>query len=462
MFPANKVMDTLRRVMLVDGFDLVIDYEKSAGSRIVDARTGKSYLDMFSMVASQPLGLNHPRLTEPAFRDVLGRTAVNKPSNSDIYSPQMAEFVDCFCKLAAPAWTKHLFLVSGGALAVENALKVAFDWKVKRNLARGAGEKGSQVIHFRDCFHGRSGYTLSMTNTDPAKTQHFPRFQWPRILNPKMVFPCQGRNLERVEAAERQAIAEIHAAIEKHGDDIAALIIEPIQGEGGDHHFRPQFMAALRQVCDEHEIFFILDEVQTGLGMTGRWWAHQHAGVAPDAIAFGKKTQVCGIAVGERVDQVEDNCFVRSSRINSTWGGNLVDMVRCTRLLEVIEEEGLVENATRRGRQAVGLLESFQAEQPDWLQNVRGQGLFVAFDLVVPDKRAALLARAFQNGLLILPAGSASVRLRPALNVTAEEIDEAVGRIRQSLQEAMEPAGGRRAAAGPPPGNRGRPVRPRR
>ncbi|MFQ5768848.1 MAG: aminotransferase class III-fold pyridoxal phosphate-dependent enzyme, partial [Acidobacteriota bacterium] len=317
MTPEN-VMKTLKRVMLVDGFDLVLDLERSSGSRLVDARNGRSYLDMFSMFASQPLGLNHPRLMEAEFRDRLGRTAVHKPSNSDIYTQELAEFVETFSSRAAPAWMRHLFLVSGGALAVENALKVAFDWKVRKNLARGKIDlQGSQVIHFKDCFHGRSGYTLSLTNTDPNKTLYFPKFNWPRVSNPKMIFPCEGENLAQVVQAEEEALAEIEAAISLEGDDIAALILEPIQGEGGDHHFRPEFMGALRKICDEHEIFFILDEVQTGLGMTGRWWAHEHHGVRPDAIVFGKKTQVCGIAVGPRVDEVADNCFTVSSRINS-------------------------------------------------------------------------------------------------------------------------------------------------
>jgi L-lysine 6-transaminase len=443
-------METLKRVMLVDGFDVVIDHEKSLGSRIVDARTGKTYLDMFTMVASHPVGMNHPRLTEPAFREYLGRTAVNKPSNSDIYSPQMAEFVERFQRVAAPKWMKHLFLVSGGTLAVENALKVAFDWKVRKNMARGVpGERGSQVIHFLECFHGRSGYTLSLTNSAPAKTKYYPKFTWPRIHNPKVVFPCEGENLERVQQAEVRALDEIRAAIAEHGDDIAALIVEPIQGEGGDNHFRAEFFAALRRICDENEIFFILDEVQTGLGMTGRWWAYEHFGFEPDAVAFGKKTQVCGIAVGPRVAEVEKNCFVESSRLNSTWGGNLVDMVRCARYLEVIEDEGLVENAAHRGEEALGKLHALQAELPDVMANSRGLGLFLAFDVVDPQLRPAILQRTFANGLLVLPSGDTSIRMRPALNVTSAEIDEAMGLLERSLRQAREQraSGGTAASA---------------
>ncbi|MCZ6599481.1 MAG: L-lysine 6-transaminase [Acidobacteria bacterium] len=431
-------MKTLKRFMLVDGFDVVIDFEKSSGSRIVDARSGKSFLDMFTMVASHPLGMNHPRLMEASMREHLGRMAVNKPSNSDIYSAELAEFVHNFATHAAPSWMKHLFFVSGGALAVENSIKVAFDWKVRKNMSRGvSGEVGSRVLHFRECFHGRSGYTLSMTDTDPSKTMYFPKFDWPRIENPKMAFPCTGDALEAVQQAEERALGQIMAAIAENGDDIAALILEPIQGEGGDNHFRPEFFRALRKICDEHAIFFILDEVQTGMGMTGRWWAHEHAGVEPDAIAFGKKTQVCGIAVGPRVDEVPDNCFAKPSRINSTWGGNLVDMVRCSRFIDVIREDNLMENAAARGRQALARLGELQAGRPGAMGNIRGQGLLVAFDLADPSHRPSLLSRAFENGLLILPAGTSSLRLRPALNVSEAEIDEAVAIIGKSLDQVM-------------------------
>ncbi len=431
----DRAMQTLRKHMLIDGFDLVIDLDRSKGSTIVDARDGRSYLDMFSMVASQPIGMNHPSLTDPAFRERIVRAAIHNPSNSDIYNPEMADFVETFMTIAAPASMKHLFMVAGGALAVENALKVAFDWKVRKNMARGHdGERGHQVLHFRECFHGRSGYTLSMTNTDPAKTKYFTKFTWPRIVNPKCTFPLEGENLRAVEKTEAEAIAQIKQALHDHKDDIAALIIEPIQGEGGDNHFRPEFFRALRQICDESEVFFIVDEVQTGLGMTGRMWCYEHFGIEPDAIAFGKKTQVCGILVSSRVDEVEKNCFVESSRINSTWGGNLVDMVRCGQYLRVIDRDRLVENAATVGAHAIGRLQAIQKEMPKTLTNARGRGLFLAIDLVDASQRPALMKTLFANGVLMLPSGTRSVRLRPALNVTKEEIDRAVEILARSVR----------------------------
>jgi len=438
----DRAMETLKKWMLVDGFDVLIDFEKSKGCRIVDARNGRSYLDMFSMVASQPLGMNHPGLTEPAFLEKIGRVAINNPTNSDIYAADTAAFVETFMKMAAGPAMKHLFLVAGGTLGVENALKVAFDWKVRKNFAKGyKEEKGHQVIHFRDCFHGRSGYTLSLTNTDPAKTKYFPKFNWPRVPNPKVTFPLDGDNLKAVEKAETESLAAIKKAITDNKDDVAALIIEPIQGEGGDNHFRPEFFRALRQVCDESEVFFIIDEVQTGVALTGKFWAYQHYGIEPDAIAFGKKVQVCGCLVSARVDEVENNCFKESSRINSTWGGNLVDMVRSTRYLEVIEKHNLIENCATTGAYALTKLQEMQKEFQASVTNARGRGLFMAIDLVDPAMRPAVMKHALDAGMLILPSGKSAIRFRPPVIAGKAEIDEAVTILRKALKSVATPAG---------------------
>ena len=345
----TEVFDVLGRHLLVDGFHMVMDLEKSQGSWIVDARDGKRYLDFYTFFATAPLGHNHPSLRDAAFQAELGAIAVNKPANSDIYTTAYAEWVEAFASHAAPSFLPHLFWIDGGALAVENALKASFDWKVRKNLQKGSAEKGSKVIHFKEAFHGRSGYTLSLTNTaDPRKHQYFPKFDWPRIANPKISFPLDAETLAKVEQMEKVAVAQIEAAVAQDPDEIACLIIEPIQGEGGDNHFRPEFLAELRRLADQHEFLLIFDEVQTGFGATGKWWAHEHFGVRPDILVFGKKTQCCGIAASTRLDEVE-SVFKVPSRINSTWGGNLVDMVRGKRIIDIMLEEQLVDHCARQG-----------------------------------------------------------------------------------------------------------------
>jgi L-lysine 6-transaminase len=437
--PAD-VFDVLKAHMLVDGFHLVMDLEKSKGSWIVDARNGKQYLDFYTFFATTPLGHNHPRLREPAFERKLGAIAVNKPANSDIYTTAMAEWVQTFGTHAAPTGMPHLFWIDGGSLAVENALKAAFDWKVRKNLQRGKGEKGTKVIHFREAFHGRSGYTLSLTNTaDPRKHMYFPKFDWPRIINPKVSFPLEGETLVQVLAAEQEAVNQILEALDQNPDDIACLIIEPIQGEGGDNHFRPEFFQKLRSLADQHEFLLIFDEVQTGFGATGKWWAHEHFGVRPDILAFGKKSQCCGIAAGARLDEV-DSVFRVPSRINSTWGGNLVDMVRGTRIIEVMNEERLIDHSARQGERLLHGLRSIHRDFPGYTSNPRGKGLFCALDLASPEMRTAAVSRAHELGMIILSTGHQGLRFRPALNLTTADLDLGLELLRQSIKGAIESA----------------------
>ncbi len=428
----EDVHDLLNRHILADGYPMVLDLERSRGPWFYDSLHDRELLDFFSSFSSSPVGFNHPRLCEESVLGSLRNAAVNKPANSDLYTVEMAAFVDAFARTVPEPFRRRLFFVAGGALAVENAMKTAFDWKRRKNLAAGRPEKGHQIIHFREAFHGRSGYTLSVTNTDPTKVMYYPRFEWPRISNPKLRFPIDDTVLAEVAAAEAQAITEIEQAISEHGHDIAGLLIEPIQGEGGDNHFRREFLQRLRDLADEHEFLLLFDEVQTGFGTTGKWWCFEHFDVFPDVFAFGKKTQVCGIAAGPRVDEVE-SVFSVSSRINSTWGGNLIDMIRCQVVIEIIEREGLLGRAAESGRQ---LLEGLQAleQRVEGLSNARGRGLFAAIDLPDTETRNAVLSSASTQGLLALASGKRAIRFRPPLIVEQEHVDEAMSRLSKALE----------------------------
>lgn len=429
----DRVRAVLARSILTDGFDFVLDLDRSRGSYLVDARTGVRFLDMFTFFASSALGMNHPALADDAdFRAELARAAVNKPSNSDIYSVPMARFVDTFRRVLGDPDLLHLFFVDGGALAVENALKVAFDWKSRHNESRGIDPAlGTKVLHLRGAFHGRSGYTMSLTNTDPVKVARFPKFDWPRIDAPYL------RPGVDIAALEADSLRQARAAFEADPHDIACFIAEPIQGEGGDRHMRPQFFAAMRELCDEYDALLIFDEVQTGCGITGTAWTYQQMGVTPDVVAFGKKTQVCGVMAGRRVDEVAENVFMLSSRINSTWGGNLVDMVRSRRILEVIECEDLFRNAAVTGDYLSGQLSSLATYFPETVLDPRGRGLMCAFSLPTAAARDELIRRLWGNHVVMLPSGPDSVRFRPALTVTRREIDECLDAVRAALRSPL-------------------------
>ncbi len=440
MISPKNVHEVLGRRILTDGLDMVLDIDKSHGLWLYDARHSKYYLDFFGFFATSALGMNHPKMFEPEFLKKLQRTAINKITNSDIYTEEYAEFVDTLSRLATPPYFKYFFFVSGGALAVENALKTAFDWKVQKNIAAGKGDntQSLKVIHLKEAFHGRSGYTVALTNTfDPNKIKYFPMFKWPRVTNPKITFPLEGENLEKVKELEKKSLHEIEEIIEKYRDDTAAFIMEVIQGEGGDNHFRKEYIQAVQDICRKNDIMFIVDEVQTGVGTTGKWWAHEWFDVQPDIISFGKKMKVCGIMVGEKVDEVEDNVFHVSSRINSTFGGNIVDMVKAKRILEVIHEENLLDNAVRRGEEIVKMLHEMEEKFPDVVSNARGRGLMDAFDLSTTELRDKFFARAYKNGLLSIKTGARGIRFRPPLVIETNHINIAAEIIERTLREIL-------------------------
>jgi len=396
---------------------------------MVDALEGKEYLDCYGYFATLPVGHNHPKMRDEGFLASLMTAAISNPANSDVYSREFAAFVKTFREIAVPDEFCHLFFIAGGALAVENAMKAAFDWKAQRNRAKSIDGGADKILHFREAFHGRSGYTLSVTNTDQLKIRDFPKFDWPRVSNPTMHFPVDD---SAIAAGEERSVREIEAAFAKDPHGIAGILIEPIQCEGGDNHFRPEFLRRLRALADEHDALLIFDEVQTGMGVTGSMWAFQQLGVVPDIVAFGKKTQVCGIMSTDRIDEVEDNVFKVSGRINSTWGGNLVDMVRCAWYLKIIEEEGLVENAARVGGMFKDELEKLQEEFPV-VSNVRGRGLVIAFDLPDGDSRDEFRGHCWEAGFATLACGDRTVRFRPPLIFTEADVNQAMSTMRTVL-----------------------------
>ena len=431
----SKVLEIIEQHVLLDGFKVVVDLDKSRGPYLHNAVTNKRLIDLYGFFGSMPIGFNHPHFEDPAVQRDLLRAAKVKIANSDVYSEGYAEFVDTFERVVGlPPLERYLF-IEGGALAIENCLKAAMDWKVRKNMAAGKGERGTQVLHFRRAFHGRSGYTMSLTNTDPRKTDLFAKFDWPRVSCPHIDFSLAESEREAdVIAREQKAEREIRDFIEQRNIDICAIIIEPIQGEGGDNHFRGEWLQKLRTICDESDILLIFDEVQCGMGATGRNWCCEHFNVVPDLLAFGKKAQVCGVMAGPRIDEVKENAFRLSSRLNSTWGGNFTDMVRSTHFLRIIEEERLVENAGKVGAYFLDQLRDLQQEDPR-ISAARGRGLFLAFDLPDAKTREEFWKGLFDLGVLTLRSGENSIRFRPPLDITAEVIDEAMDAIRKYCRQ---------------------------
>lgn len=425
------VIERLKKHILVDGFHVVVDLNGSEGSWIMDTETGERYLDCYSQFASQPFGWNYlPFLRKDMSR--LEEISPYKLANSDMYSAIYADFVEAFASITPDF--KHYFFIEGGALGVENALKAAFDWKCQlRPVFQGKDGQDLDVIHLEQAFHGRTGYTLSLTNSGETKTKWYPKFGWTRVGNPKINTDHQKRVgsimfEEDMKFIEGVTLAEMEQALLK--GNVAAVIIETIQGEGGDNHFRPEFFQEVRKLCDQYEAMMILDEVQCGMGLTGTWWAYEQMGVKPDMLCFGKKTQVCGFCANERIDLAPENVFKKSGRINSTWGGNVVDMERARLIIEVMKERNLVEHAAKVGQYFLNQLQSL--EYPE-ISNVRGRGLMLAFDLPDGERRDEVITQLHEKGLLALKCGEKSIRFRPALTFSEQDVDDAIYFIKNTL-----------------------------
>src|SRR5437899_2219344 len=237
--PPVEVIAELEKHILVDGFKLIFDLDKSHGSRFVDAATGREWIDLYAFYASQPVGFNHPYFDRQEVREDLLAAAKVKVANADVYTVQFATFVNTFAEVMGLRPMERFFFIEGGAAAVENALKAAMDWKVRKNLSAGLGERGTEIMHFERAFHGRSGYTMSLTNTEPRKVAYFAKFPWPRIISPIIDFSlAEPARTQKVAEKERLAEAQMREVLKRKSQDTAAIIIEPIQGEGGDNHFR--------------------------------------------------------------------------------------------------------------------------------------------------------------------------------------------------------------------------------
>jgi len=430
---AEDVLSTLSRHLLVDGYDFVLDLDASQGSTLVDLRTGQGYLDLFTFFASNALGMNHPAVTTDEVQRRLARAATHKPSNSDVYTSELASFVTAFQRVLGDPALPYLFFIEGGGLAVENALKTAFDWKSRLNESAGRDPAlGMQALHLTGAFHGRTGYTMSLTNTDPTKIARYPKFGWPRIEAPALRFPLQPNDAANT-AAEDTALVQARAAFAAAPHDIACVIAEPIQGEGGDRHLSGRFLRELQDLAHEHDALFVLDEVQTGVGLTGSAWCYQQLDLAPDVVAFGKKLHVGGIMAGGRLDEVPDHVFLTPSRINSTFGGGLVDMVRATVMLAIIEQEALIGRAAEVGGKLQQQLDDLAARHPA-VTNVRGRGLMCALDLPDGAIRDRVSHELFEKEhVFLLGSGPRSLRFRPALTIPEDDLERGVAKLDRVL-----------------------------
>ena len=358
---------------------LTIDFKKSHGSYLVDKNTNDEYLDFFNMYSSLPLGYNH-KIFDKSFKEKINEISYIKMANNVCKSEELMEFIELF---KGYTFSDNFHFTSTGALAVESALKTAMHYKKV---------KEPMVISVKNSFHGVNswGFTTSRVGVTAKRMEYFPKNSW--------------LDLELDEIIEYLNTKDLQ--------NLTAVIIEPIQATNGDIYLDKDKLKVIRKLCLDNDICFILDEVQTGFGTSGKMWYYEHLDIIPDILVFGKKAQVSGIVVSDKYKEILENPY---QKLDVTFDGELIDIVRATYILKAFKKYDILENVNKFSK-------IIKNELKDKVLNYRSVGALIAFDFEIQKQRDAFVKKCFDNKLLINKAGEKTVRLRPNLATDDKDI----------------------------------------
>lgn len=377
-------------------YKIKVDFEKCRGSYVFDKTTGREYLDMHGMFSSLALGYTHPAFgTNKYLSDILAISHLRN-TNCEYLSDLQQEFEKLFQEMCGQGFS-YFHYACTGALAIEWAVKTAFAYKQNLN----------PLIAVHSCgFHGISGIGNIVTDHIGATKERFEN-------------NCFYDNYN----AQRFSNAKELEDLLSNNKNISAILIDPVKCTQGDIYSAPDFFTDVRAIATKYDVPLIFDEIQTGFFTTGKPWYFNHLGIQPDIVVFGKKAQVSGIMATEKFS----NIFSTPEKMCITYDGDLIDMVRCTYNLQIIEKENLQENARLQGDYFKKRLNSLG------LTNVRGCGLLLAFDIQQETKRNDFRKRLFQNGMICNISNQETIRLRPHLAITTEDVDKAINIIQNSI-----------------------------
>ncbi len=409
------------------------DARRSRGNYAVDV-DGNVLLDVYGHIACIALGYNHPDLLAAARSGELEWAMGYRPALGIAPPAEWVDLVEGPFAAVAPRGLPRVMTVTTGAEAVENALKAAFAWKARRRrggspwtdddlhevmLNRQNGIRSLKIVSFEGGFHGRTLGALSATRSKPIHKLDMPAFDWPVAPFPTNRFPLDAHARLNRET-EARVLEQVRDLFVREAGQVAGLIVEPIQGEGGDRHASPDFFRQLRALCGAHEVAFVVDEVQTGVGATGRFWAHEHWDLPdpPDVVTFSKKFGLGGLYLRDELAPAEP------FRLFNTFLGDPLRAAQLGVIASVVERDRLVEHTERVGRRLVAGLEALCDRHPGRLAEARGLGTFAAIDLPDTAARDRLVHELRQAGVEAGGSGDRSIRFRPALVYASRHVDE--------------------------------------
>jgi 4-aminobutyrate aminotransferase/(S)-3-amino-2-methylpropionate transaminase len=417
------LIEDLETVFDTRSLNMMTDYDSSVGNYIADP-DGNVLLDVYAQIASIPLGYNNPELLKACSSDAMHSSIINRPALGNFPPSNWANLLRSGILKVAPPGLPHVFTAMAGSDANETAYKAAFMYRKQQErggpevefteteMAEAMDNKGVglSILSFRTGFHGRLFGSLSTTRSKPIHKLDIPAFDWPQATFPLLKYPLE-ENIAENEAIEQAALDEVEHLIKTHHLPPAAMIIEPIQSEGGDNHASPAFFQKLRDLALKHNVLFIVDEVQTGVGATGKFWAHEHWNLEtpPDMVSFSKKAQAAGYYYRDKA--LRPN---KPYRQFNTWMGDPSRAILFSSIISEIERLDLVKHTARVGSYLYGKIEALSKKYPEQFQNLRGKdrGTFIAFD---NPKRDEFLKIAKTLGVNIGGSGAMAVRLRPML-----------------------------------------------
>ncbi|XP_065066407.1 4-aminobutyrate aminotransferase, mitochondrial-like [Rhopilema esculentum] len=411
------------------------DFDKSQGNFLADA-DGNVYLDVFQQIASLPLGYNHSAVIEAASLPSFTTMVVNR-SALGVSPPKahMSNIEESILKVA-PAGLDHAQTMACGSCALENAFKAAFIRY--RALQRGTpdpslleletcmkhqlpGTPNLCILSFTSGFHGRTLGALSATHSKALHKVDIPAFDWPVTQFPRLKYPLED-HVEENEQEEAFCLEQVEKIIKKQnasGKCVAGIVVEPVQSEGGDNHASPSFFRQLQAICNKYDAAFIVDEVQTGVGASGKFWAHEHWDLPepPSIVTFAKKMLVGGYYFKD------DFLTQHSFRIFNTWLGDPARVYLLKTVLATIKKDNLLQNTREAGAVLLDNIKKLQNAYPGLLSNARGIGTLCAVDLPNTEIRNKIVSMLWNNGLSIHGSGDTALRFRPALIYTSGHAD---------------------------------------